>query len=97
MRYLGFPQVFSDEGVSLTKAASSLFAAMKDDGLIGFARIERSNGGLFDGDRALPNEEGIRGCARGVVGSFNPLIGAVRRSHLGYWPTVDLTSLPIHQ
>jgi hypothetical protein len=70
---------------------------MKDDGLIGFERIERSKCGLFDENRALPNEEGIRGCAGGVVGSFNPLIGAVRLSHLGYWPTVDLTSLPTHQ
>jgi hypothetical protein len=33
-----------------------LVADLKDDGLIGFERIERSNGGLFDGVRALSNE-----------------------------------------
>jgi hypothetical protein len=42
-----------------------LVADLKDDGLIGFERIERSNGGLFDGDRALPNEEGSSGCQEG--------------------------------
>jgi len=33
--------------------ASSLFAAMKDGGLVGFERIEWFNGGLFDDDAAL--------------------------------------------
>ena len=60
-----------------------LVADLRDDGLIGFERIERSNGGRLDEDRALPNEEEISGCAGGVVGSFNPIIGAVRRSQLG--------------
>jgi hypothetical protein len=36
------------------KLASSLFAAMKDGGLIGFERIDWFNGGLFDDDTALP-------------------------------------------
>lgn len=36
------------------KLASSLFAAMKDGGLVGFERIEWFNGGLFDDDSALP-------------------------------------------
>jgi hypothetical protein len=34
----------------------------KDDGLIGLERIERSNGGRLDEDRALPDEEGCSGC-----------------------------------
>lgn len=34
--------------------ASTLFAAMKDGGLVGFERIEWFNGGLFDNDEALP-------------------------------------------
>ena len=34
--------------------ASTLFAAMKDGGLVGFERIEWFNGGLFDDDEALP-------------------------------------------
>lgn len=34
--------------------ASSLFAAMKDGGLVGFERIEWFNGGLFDDNSALP-------------------------------------------
>ena len=34
--------------------ASSLFAAMKDGGLVGFERIEWFNGGLFDDSEALP-------------------------------------------
>ena len=36
------------------KLASSLFAAMKDGGLVGFERIEWFNGGLFDDSEALP-------------------------------------------
>ena len=36
------------------KLASSLFAAMKAGGLVGFERIEWFNGGLFDDDEALP-------------------------------------------
>jgi hypothetical protein len=36
------------------KLASSMFAAMKSGGLIGFERIEWFNGGLFDDDEALP-------------------------------------------
>lgn len=34
--------------------ASTLFAAMKDGGLVGFEPIEWFNGGLFDTDQALP-------------------------------------------
>jgi hypothetical protein len=36
------------------KLASSLFAVMKDGGLIGFERIDWFNGGLFDNNEALP-------------------------------------------
>jgi hypothetical protein len=36
------------------RLASTLFAAMKDGGLVGFERIEWFNGGLFDDDKALP-------------------------------------------
>ena len=39
-----------------------LVADLKDDGLIGFERIERANGGLLDEYRALPNEERSSGC-----------------------------------
>lgn len=39
-----------------------LVADLKDNGLIGFERIERSNGGLLDEDRSLPNGEGSSGC-----------------------------------
>jgi type II restriction/modification system DNA methylase subunit YeeA len=34
--------------------ASSLFAAMREGGRIGFERVDWFNGGLFDDDRALP-------------------------------------------
>jgi type II restriction/modification system DNA methylase subunit YeeA len=34
--------------------ASSLFAAMREGGLIGFERVDWFNGGLFDDDSALP-------------------------------------------
>lgn len=45
--------------------ASSLFAAMKDGGLIGFERIDWFNGGLFDNDIALPlTAEDIALCLR---------------------------------
>ena len=45
--------------------ASSLFAAMKDGGLIGFERIEWFNGGLFDDDSALPlSSEDIALCQK---------------------------------
>ncbi len=45
--------------------ASSLFAAMKNGGLIGFERIEWFNGGLFDDDLALPlKAEDITLCLR---------------------------------
>ena len=37
-----------------SKLAGTLFAAMRDGGLIGFERIEWFNGGLFDNDDALP-------------------------------------------
>lgn len=36
------------------RLASTLFAAMKDGGLVGFERIEWFNGGLFDDAEALP-------------------------------------------
>ncbi|RWL18061.1 DNA methyltransferase [Mesorhizobium sp.] len=36
------------------RLASTLFAAMKSGGLVGFERIEWFNGGLFDDDHALP-------------------------------------------
>lgn len=45
--------------------ASSLFAAMKDGGLVGFERIEWFNGGLFDDDAALALElDDIELCLR---------------------------------
>lgn len=40
--------------VEFQRHASSLFAAMKDGGLVGFERIEWFNGGLFDDAEALP-------------------------------------------
>ena len=50
--------------------ASTLFAAMKDGGLVGFERIEWFNGGLFDDNRALPlTEEDIALCLK--VASLN--------------------------
>lgn len=48
--------------------ASTLFAAMKDGGLVGFERIEWFNGGLFDDDEALPlTEEDIALCLRAAA------------------------------
>ena len=49
----------------VVKEPVRLVADLKDDGLIGFERIERSNGDLLDEDRALPNEEGSSGCQEG--------------------------------
>ena len=34
--------------------ARQLFAAMRTGGMVGFERVERFNGGLFDDDAALP-------------------------------------------
>lgn len=45
--------------------ASTLFAAMKDGGLVGFDQIEWFNGGLFDDAEALPlNGENLLLCLR---------------------------------
>jgi restriction-modification enzyme MmeI-like protein len=50
------------------KLASSLFAAMKDGGLIGFERIDWFNGGLFDDDTTLPlTADDIALCLRAAV------------------------------
>ena len=50
--------------------ASTLFAAMKDGGLVGFERIEWFNGGLFDDSSALPlTQEDIKLCLK--VASLN--------------------------
>ncbi len=50
--------------------ASTLFAAMKDGGLVGFERIEWFNGGLFDDSSALPlTQEDITLCLK--VASLN--------------------------
>ncbi|MGM0583469.1 MAG: class I SAM-dependent DNA methyltransferase [Pseudomonadota bacterium] len=38
--------------------ARTLFAAMKDGGMVGFERVEWFNGGLFDNDEALALEKG---------------------------------------
>ena len=69
-----------NRGGDVVKDPVRLVADLTDDGLIGFERIERSNRGRLDEDRALPNEEEVSGCGGGVVGSFDPLIGAVRRA-----------------
>ncbi|AJC83289.1 type II restriction enzyme methylase subunit protein (plasmid) [Rhizobium etli bv. phaseoli str. IE4803] len=51
--------------VKFTKHASTLFAAMKDGGLVGFENIEWFNGGLFDNAEALPlTAEDIELCIR---------------------------------
>ena len=48
--------------------ASTLFAAMKDGGLVGYDRIEWFNGGLFDDDEALPlTSDDIALCQRAAV------------------------------
>lgn len=39
---------------SFASHASTLFAAMKSGGLVGFTKVEWFNGGLFDDDTALP-------------------------------------------
>ena len=61
-----------------TKLAGSLFAAMKDGGLIGFERIEWFNGGLFDNDEALPlTADDISLCLRTAAlgwGEIDPTI-----------------------
>lgn len=50
------------------KLASSLFAAMKDGGLVGFERIDWFNGGLFDDAQALPlTAEDIALCLRAAA------------------------------
>jgi len=46
----------------VVKDPARLVVDLKDDGLIGLERIERSNGGRLDEDRALPDEEGSSGC-----------------------------------
>ena len=56
----------------VVKGPVRLVADLKDDGLIGFERIERSNGDLLDEDRALPNEGGKQRLPGSVVGSFQP-------------------------
>src|SRR6185503_710588 len=44
---------------------STLFAAMKDGGLVGFEQIEWFNGGLFDDAEALPlTEDNLGLCLR---------------------------------
>lgn len=48
--------------------ASTLFAAMKSGGLVGFERIEWFNGGLFDDSKALPlTEDDIALCLRAAL------------------------------
>lgn len=48
--------------------ASTLFAAMKNGGLVGFQRIEWFNGGLFDDHDALPlTEDDIALCLRAAA------------------------------
>ena len=58
--------------------AGSLFAAMRDGGLIGFERIEWFNGGLFDTDDALPlTADDIALCLRAEAlgwGEIDPTI-----------------------
>jgi hypothetical protein len=58
--------------------AGTLFAAMKDGGLVGFERIEWFNGGLFDNDEALPlTAEDIALCLRAAAlgwGEIDPTI-----------------------
>ncbi len=50
------------------RLASTLFAAMKAGGLVGFERIEWFNGGLFDDDKALPlNPDDIALCLRAAA------------------------------
>ena len=46
----------------VVKDPARLVVDLKDDGLIGLERIERSNGGRLDEDRGLPDEEGSSGC-----------------------------------
>jgi len=41
---------------SFATHASTLFAAMRGGGLVGFTRVDWFNGGLFDDDEALPLE-----------------------------------------
>ena len=58
--------------------AGTLFAAMRNGGLIGFERIEWFNGGLFDTDEALPlTSEDIALCQRAAAlgwGEVDPAI-----------------------
>ncbi len=58
--------------------AGTLFAAMRNGGLIGFERIEWFNGGLFDTDEALPlTAEDIALCQRAAAlgwGEVDPAI-----------------------
>lgn len=50
------------------RLASSLFAAMRDGGFVGFDRIEWFNGGLFDDDMALPlTADEIERCRRAAA------------------------------
>jgi hypothetical protein len=48
--------------------ASSLFAAMRQGGRIGFERVDWFNGGLFDDDSALPLKSEDVGLVRDVAG-----------------------------
>jgi hypothetical protein len=50
LRMLQAAKIAPDE---FERLASTLFAAMKDGGLVGFERIEWFNGGLFDDDTGV--------------------------------------------
>ncbi|WP_293941728.1 DNA methyltransferase [Sphingomonas sp.] len=44
----------ADAGGDFEALAGSLFAAMRNGGMVGFERVEHFNGGLFDTDETLP-------------------------------------------
>lgn len=46
----------ADDGGDFHELASSLFAAMRTGGMVGFERVEHFNGGLFNNDETLPLE-----------------------------------------
>ncbi|MEQ7873121.1 class I SAM-dependent DNA methyltransferase [Sphingomonas sp. ASV193] len=46
----------AEDGGDFQTLATSLFAAMRTGGMVGFERVEHFNGGLFDDDETLPLE-----------------------------------------
>ena len=62
------------EPADFRRLAGTLFAAMRNGGLVGFERIEWFNGGLFDDDEALPLElDDITLCIRAAAQDWSEI------------------------